>query len=84
MSAEELLGKLRSIKYLLKRLEYDSYEKEDIFNELCGEYSVYAVAAVYEEYVTYKEDVFKKILRYYQSVYMDAQADIWMKKGQHY
>lgn len=83
LSAAEVLGKLREIKYLLKRLEYESYEGEGVFFELCGKYSVYAIAAVYEEYVVYKELVFEKILDYYQKNHMDTQAEAWMRKGKY-
>ncbi|MCI5873719.1 MAG: glycosyltransferase family protein [Clostridiales bacterium] len=81
LSAEELLRNLRRIKYLLKRLEYGAYDQENVFEELCGEYSVYAIVLVYGEYVVYKELVFEKILEYYMKNHMDAQGDLWMKKG---
>ena len=77
LSAEELLLKIRSIKYLLKRLEFGAYEEEHIEGELCETYSVYAIMRVCDEYVFYKEEVFNKILEYYEKNNQSMQAGIW-------
>ena len=80
LSAEDVLRKLCEIKYLLKRLEYGIGEKKDILLKLCERYSVYAIAAVYQEYVVYKERVFEKILDYYRKNNMSVQIEVWMKR----
>lgn len=81
LSAAELLGKLCRIKYLVKRLEYGACEDKTTVAELCGAYSVYAIAMTCEEYVVYREEVFCRVLEYYQGKHMTEQAEVWMSIG---
>ena len=80
-SAAELLQRIRRIKYLLKRLEYDGFEAEEGLFELCADYSVCAIAAVYLEYVVYREKVYDRILLYYQKKRMKKSEEYWKKMG---
>lgn len=83
LSVEELLGRIRRIKYLLKRLEYDADEEEVALSELCTACSVYAIAGVYMEYVVYKEKVYNLILTYFRKKLMKKSAEKWIKIGKH-
>ncbi|MCI8821159.1 MAG: hypothetical protein HFI15_01370 [Lachnospiraceae bacterium] len=62
MSLEQLLKKLRALKYMLKRLEYTAEFSgaEQIYND----YSNYAIMDLCERYVMEKEKVYNILYRY--------------------
>lgn len=59
MLLSQLIQKLRKLKYVLKRIEYEVYEEEA--TEIKRQYSKYAIMTVCSVYVTDQERVYETL-----------------------
>jgi len=59
MSASQLLGKLRRLKYALKRIEYDA--EDGVESSIWENYSIYAVARACAQYITCKDKIYQRL-----------------------
>lgn len=69
----QLRNKIRSLKFKLKRLEYDVSDQEEV-NRLYENCSAYAMAVVALTYVADKEEYIKKIKKWH---YVNNMQDMW-------
>lgn len=77
MNLLEVLDRVRNLKYMLKRLEYETEPAEHMMQAVCKEYSVFAVWTVWDQYIGYREQTGRKILSYYDRNEMEYEIAVW-------
>lgn len=75
--AQDLLTKVRKLKYLLKQLEYGVGAPDEIMDKISSSYSVFAAAVVCNAYVGYKRRVSEQIASYYHRRNRGMEEQVW-------
>ena len=65
-NAKDTLACFRRLKHLLKRIEYDAGNVDDILREITEKYSVYAICIVCVGYCKNRKKVYETLLAFYQ------------------
>lgn len=81
LSAVDLLKKMRFLKYLIKRIEYNAGLTEQIMDQVMQKYSVYAVAEVFLQYVERKKYVYSEINQYFVQKQLKQEQAVWYQFG---
>lgn len=77
MCVQELIEKLHTLKYMIKRMEYCIQDAGEVMKEISGQYSVFAVAVVVNYYVGYKKFMITEVWNYYKKCGMEWDAQVW-------
>lgn len=77
MELEEILWCVRQLKFLLKRIEFESDEREQTIERMVDAYSVCAIMAVFVQYTVDKKNVYEWICGYYRNHNMVADLEKW-------
>lgn len=77
MSVQELLEKVRTLKYQIKRVEFAVCETQDVMEQICKQNSIFAVATIVNYYAGYKDIVAEQIATYYCKRNMQWEAEVW-------
>lgn len=75
-NAKETLNYFRRLKHLLKRVEYDVGNVEEIQGEIEENYSVYAICVVCIGYCRNRKKVYKELFDFYQGHGLKQELDI--------
>lgn len=77
-NVSHLLGKIRKLKYMVKRIEYCVAPTEKLMKQIIASYSVYAIVGVFQQYVERRQYVYNEIKQYFKKEQPIA-LQIWEK-----
>lgn len=76
MTVQELIEKLRVLKYQIKRIEFDACVVEEMTQRMCEGNSVFAVATVVNYYAGYKSAVVTKVKEHYRKENLEWEYEV--------
>lgn len=77
MDIAALFRKVRRLKYRLIRIEYQAADIELVMDQIIQEYSVYAAAVIFNQYVVHKEYVCDAVKQFFEQKGLFREAEVW-------
>lgn len=73
-----LLSKIRKLKHMIKRIEYNAAPTDQTMQQITTYYSVYAIIVIFQQYVERRQLVYEKLRQYFQKNQQSA-LEVWEK-----